>query len=52
MVDTTGRFEKRDLMPKFDIPEGYTEVSWFREETLRGMHRRFPNGIPDPRTTV
>ncbi|MFI9821312.1 DNA polymerase III subunit alpha [Streptomyces sp. NPDC052013] len=49
MVDTTGMFEKRDLMPKFDIPEGYTEVSWFREEVLRGMHRRFPDGIPDDR---
>ncbi|CAM5541045.1 Error-prone DNA polymerase [Streptomyces glaucescens] len=49
MVDTTGMFEKRDLMPKFDIPEGYTEVSWFREETMRGMHRRFPDGIPDDR---
>ncbi|CAM5422406.1 Error-prone DNA polymerase [Streptomyces hirsutus] len=49
MVDTTGMLEKRDLMPKFDIPEGYTEVSWFREETMRGMHRRFPGGIPDDR---
>ncbi|WP_159766824.1 DNA polymerase III subunit alpha [Streptomyces sp. HM190] len=49
MVDTKGMFEKRDLMPKFDIPEGYTEVSWFREETMRGMHRRFPDGIPDDR---
>ncbi|MEU0288933.1 DNA polymerase III subunit alpha [Streptomyces sp. NPDC052492] len=49
MVDTTGMFEKRDLMPKFDIPEGYTEVSWFREEVLRGMNRRFPDGIPDDR---
>ncbi|PAZ15871.1 DNA polymerase III subunit alpha, partial [Streptomyces sp. SA15] len=28
-IDTTGMFEKRDLMPKFDIPEGYTEVTWF-----------------------
>ncbi|WPP29321.1 DNA polymerase III subunit alpha [Streptomyces sp. CL7] len=49
MVDTTGMFQKRDLMPKFDIPEGYTEVSWFREETMRGMQRRFPDGIPDDR---
>ncbi|WP_055711592.1 DNA polymerase III subunit alpha [Streptomyces torulosus] len=49
MVDTTGMFEAKNLMPKFDIPEGYTEVSWFREETLRGMHRRFPDGIPDDR---
>ncbi|MEF9902141.1 DNA polymerase III subunit alpha [Streptomyces sp. P9-A2] len=49
MVDTSGMFEKRDLMPKFDIPEGFTEVTWFREETMRGMHRRFPDGIPDDR---
>ncbi|MFD7546618.1 DNA polymerase III subunit alpha [Streptomyces sp. NPDC059578] len=48
-VDTEGMFGKRDLMPKFDIPEGYTEVSWFREETMRGMDRRFPGGIPDDR---
>jgi DNA polymerase-3 subunit alpha len=48
-VDTTGWFEKRDLMPRFDVPEGYTEVTWFREEVMRGMHRRYPNGIPDDR---
>ncbi|MEV7749326.1 DNA polymerase III subunit alpha [Streptomyces griseofuscus] len=49
MVDTTGMFEKRDLMPKFDIPEGYTEVTWFKEEVSRGMQRRFPGGIPEDR---
>ncbi|KMS82423.1 DNA polymerase III subunit alpha, partial [Streptomyces regensis] len=49
MVDTTGMFEKRDLMPKFDIPEGYTEVTWFQEEVRRGMERRFPGGIPEDR---
>ncbi|MEU2359089.1 DNA polymerase III subunit alpha, partial [Streptomyces misionensis] len=49
MVDTTGMFEKRDLMPKFDIPEGYTEVTWFKEEVRRGMERRFPGGIPEDR---
>ncbi|MER5491890.1 DNA polymerase III subunit alpha [Streptomyces sp. NPDC002490] len=49
-VDTEGMFSKRDLMPKFDIPEGYTEVSWFREETMAGMRRRFPGGIPEDRT--
>ncbi|WP_171169295.1 DNA polymerase III subunit alpha [Streptomyces sp. I05A-00742] len=48
-VDTEGMFQFRNLMPKFDIPEGYTEVTWFREETLRGMHRRFPGGIPEDR---
>ncbi|MEU6670546.1 DNA polymerase III subunit alpha, partial [Streptomyces sp. NPDC046727] len=49
MVDTTGMFEKRDLMPKFDIPEGYTEVTWFKEEVRRGMERRYPGGIPEDR---
>jgi DNA polymerase-3 subunit alpha len=49
MVDTEGMFVKRDLMPKFDIPEGYTEVTWFREEVRRGMERRYPDGIPEDR---
>ncbi|MEV0280469.1 DNA polymerase III subunit alpha, partial [Streptomyces sp. NPDC050610] len=43
-IDTAGMFEKRDLMPKFEVPEGYTEVTWFREEVARGMRRRFPGG--------
>ncbi|MFE7448167.1 DNA polymerase III subunit alpha [Streptomyces griseus] len=43
-VDTTGMFEKRDLMPKFAVPEGFTEVTWFKEEVARGMRRRFPAG--------
>ncbi|MFE1785784.1 DNA polymerase III subunit alpha, partial [Streptomyces sp. NPDC059506] len=46
-VDTTGWFEKRDLMPRFPVPEGYTEVTWFREEVARGMARRFPGGTDD-----
>ncbi len=48
-IDTTGMFEKRDLMPKFEIPEGFTEVTWFQEEVRVGMARRFPNGVPDDR---
>lgn len=48
-IDTEGMFKFRNLMPKFDIPEGHTEVSWFREETMRGMHRRYPGGIPEDR---
>ncbi|MEO3853084.1 DNA polymerase III subunit alpha [Streptomyces sp. B8F3] len=48
-VDTTGMFEAKNLMPKFDIPEGYTEVTWFKEEVRRGMERRFPDGIPEDR---
>lgn len=49
MVDTTGMFEAKNLMPKFDIPEGYTEVTWFKEEVRRGMERRFPGGVPEDR---
>ncbi|WP_030866575.1 DNA polymerase III subunit alpha [Streptomyces violaceoruber] len=49
MIDTTGMFEKRDLMPKFDIPEGFTEITWFQEEVRRGMERRFPGGVPEDR---
>ncbi|MEV6009292.1 DNA polymerase III subunit alpha [Streptomyces sp. NPDC051976] len=48
-VDTTGMFETKNLMPRFDVPEGYTEVTWFREEVARGMARRFPGGIPEDR---
>ncbi|MBD3007764.1 MULTISPECIES: DNA polymerase III subunit alpha [unclassified Streptomyces] len=48
-VDTTGWFEKRDLMPRFDVPEGYTEVTWFQEEVRKGMARRFPGGVPEDR---
>jgi DNA polymerase-3 subunit alpha len=40
-------FEKRDLMPRFPVPEGETEASWFEKEVERGLHVRFPNGISD-----
>ncbi|GAA1919949.1 DNA polymerase III subunit alpha [Streptomyces sodiiphilus] len=48
-VDTTGWFEPRDLMPRFDVPDGYTEVTWFREEVRKGMARRYPQGVPEDR---
>ncbi|MGP4002831.1 DNA polymerase III subunit alpha [Streptomyces sp. 8N706] len=48
-IDTEGWFDKRDLMPRFDVPEGYTEVSWFQEEVRRGMARRYPGGVPEDR---
>ncbi|MCC5034531.1 DNA polymerase III subunit alpha [Streptomyces sp. WAC 00631] len=48
-IDTTGWFEKRDLMPRFEVPEGFTEVTWFREEVKRGMARRYPGGVPEDR---
>ncbi|GAA2757071.1 DNA polymerase III subunit alpha [Actinopolymorpha rutila] len=46
-VDSTGMFEFRNLMPRFDVPEGHTEESWLREETWRGMDRRFTQGYDE-----
>ncbi|OIV38368.1 DNA polymerase III subunit alpha [Mangrovactinospora gilvigrisea] len=48
-VDTSGWFEFYDLMPRFDVPEGFTDVTWFQEEVKRGMARRYPGGVPDDR---
>jgi DNA polymerase III subunit alpha len=40
-------FEKRDLMPRFPVPEGQTEAQWFEREVWEGMARRFPSGYSD-----
>jgi DNA polymerase III subunit alpha len=34
-------------MPRFPCPEGETEDSWFLHEVAAGLHRRYPDGIPD-----
>src|SRR5690606_2616000 len=34
-------------MPRFPVPQGEDEVSWFIKEVERGLHARYPNGIPD-----
>jgi DNA polymerase III subunit alpha len=39
--------EGADLMPRFPLPEGEDETSWFIKEVERGLHKRWPNGIPD-----
>jgi len=36
-------FEHRDLMPRFPVPEGETEATWFEKEVATGMNRRFNN---------
>ncbi|GAA2712371.1 DNA polymerase III subunit alpha [Micromonospora olivasterospora] len=46
-VDPAGMFTFHNLMPRFPIPEGESEESWFRKETFAGLARRFPNGIPE-----
>ena len=37
-----GRF-----MPRFPVPEGENETSWFIKEVESGLRRRYPEGIPD-----
>jgi DNA polymerase III subunit alpha len=39
--------EDANLMPRFDVPHGETESTWFVKEVERGLHARYPSGIPD-----
>ncbi|WP_119698433.1 DNA polymerase III subunit alpha [Microbacterium halotolerans] len=36
-----------NYMPRFPVPDGETEESWFIKEVEKGLHYRYPNGIPD-----
>ncbi|MFV0320506.1 MAG: DNA polymerase III subunit alpha, partial [Microbacterium sp.] len=40
--DTSANF-----MPRYPVPEGETEQSWFIKEVEKGLHERYPSGIPD-----
>ena len=37
--------ETANLMPRFDVPAGEDERSWFVKEVERGLVRRYPGGI-------
>ena len=39
--------ESASYMPRFPVPEGESEQSWFIKEVERGLAYRFPGGIPD-----
>lgn len=39
--------ESANYMPRFPVPEGETEASWFVKEVDRGLEYRYPNGIPE-----
>jgi DNA polymerase-3 subunit alpha len=39
-------FEKRELMPKFPVPTGETEASWFAKEVQLGLTKRFGGAVP------
>jgi DNA polymerase-3 subunit alpha len=36
-----------NYMPRYPVPDGETEESWFVKEVESGLHDRYPNGIPD-----
>ncbi|KRA25831.1 DNA polymerase III subunit alpha [Microbacterium sp. Root61] len=36
-----------NYMPRFPVPDGETEDSWFVKEVEVGLHVRYPAGIPD-----
>ena len=36
-----------NYMPRFPVPAGETEESWFVKEVERGLHYRYPEGISD-----
>lgn len=40
-------FAKRDLMPRFPVPEGQSEAALFEAEVWEGMNKRFPSGYSD-----
>ena len=35
-----------NYMPRYPVPAGETEQSWFVKEVERGLHERYPAGIP------
>ncbi len=39
--------ERANFMPRYPVPEGETEDSWFVKEVEKGLHVRYPEGIPE-----
>ena len=39
--------QSTSYMPRFPVPDGETEESWFVKEVEKGLHIRYPEGIPD-----
>ncbi|MGH3447710.1 MAG: DNA polymerase III subunit alpha, partial [Nocardioidaceae bacterium] len=39
--------EGRDLMPRFPVPEGEDERSWFLKEVETGLRGRYPDGLSE-----
>ncbi|MFJ8917766.1 DNA polymerase III subunit alpha [Amycolatopsis sp. NPDC102389] len=41
-------YTHKDRLPFFEVPEGYDQGTWLREEVARGLKWRYPDGVPDP----
>src|SRR5690554_1319919 len=39
--------ESANYMPRFPVPEGETESSWFIREVNAGLDKRYPGGVPE-----
>ena len=39
--------ESASYMPRFPVPDGESEETWFIQEVEKGLHYRFPSVIPD-----
>ena len=39
--------ESANYMPRFPVPEGESETSYFEKEVHRGLAVRYPGGVPD-----
>jgi DNA polymerase-3 subunit alpha len=40
-------FVERELMPRFPVPDGHSEATWFEQEVAAGMDRRYKGQIPE-----
>ena len=43
--------ENANLMPRFPVPEGESEESWFVKEVERGLNHRYKGAVPDDART-
>ena len=46
-VSFTTAAEGANFMPRYPVPPGEDETSWFVKEVERGLHARYPGGVPD-----
>jgi DNA polymerase III subunit alpha len=42
-----GFAEGRNLMPRFPVPDGESEDTWFLKEVERGLAQRYPSGVSE-----